>query len=253
MLRLILTLLLLAPLAAPPAQAQTVPPAQAQSALAAVAANFAGAAEALVADYQTRTGYKITLTTGSTGKLYAQILQGAPFDLFLSADAATPALLHSQGHGAPVPYAIGQLVLWIPASTSGDPVALLATPAIRHIAIANPDLAPYGVAARQALEAMGLWQSLTSKIVMGQNIGQTHALVATGAAEAGFVAASGLGPEATGLRWPVPESDHTPIRQDAQVLTRGADNPAVTGFLTYLTTPEARAIIQRFGYKAATP
>ena len=248
MLRLILILLLLATGARTPAQAQTAP----STALAAVAANFAGAAEALAADYQTRTGHHITLTTGSTGKLYAQILQGAPFDLFLSADAATPALLQTKGHGAPVAYAIGQLVLWVPIG-SGDPAALLASPDIRHIAIANPDLAPYGLAAREALTTMGLWQSLLPKIVMGQNVGQTHALVASGAAEAGFIAASGLDPAATGLRWTVPDSYHAPIRQDAQVLARGATNPAATGFLTYLTTLEARAIIESFGYKATTP
>jgi molybdate transport system substrate-binding protein len=240
MLRLFLALMLLAV------------PARADTALAAVAANFAGAAEALVAAYQAQSGHEITLTTGATGKLYAQITQGAPFDLFLSADAATPALLHAEGHGAPVPYAIGQLVLWAPRG-SGDPVAFLTSATTRHIAIANPDLAPYGLAAREALTALGLWDRLSAKIVMGQNIGQAHSLVASGAAEAGFVAASGLAAGSPGLVWPIPETDHAPIRQDAQVLRHGAANPAATGFLAYLSTPEARAIIQTFGYRVASP
>jgi molybdate transport system substrate-binding protein len=223
-------------------------PAHADTALAAVAANFAGAAAALAADFQAQSGHDITLTTGSTGKLYAQIIAGAPFDLLLSADAAIPAKLQAGGHGVAFPYAFGVLTLWAPNSPTIDAKTLLQGPETRHIAIANPDLAPYGAAAKAALEGMGLYPQLADKIVMGQNIGQTFALVGSGAADAGFIAKSALAADAPGVVWDVPAHLYPPIRQDAVLLTHGADNAAATGFIAYLQSAPARAIIAQFGY-----
>lgn len=223
-------------------------PAQAETALAAVAANFAGAAQALVTAYADDTGHKIQLTTGSTGKLYAQIGQGAPFDLLLSADAAIPAKLQAEGHGTAFPYAFGVLTLWAPGGHATDARALLLDPATRNIVIANPDLAPYGLAARAALEGLGIYDLIAEKIVMGQNIGQAFALVDSGAAQAGFIAKSALAPDAAGYLWDVPPDLYPPIQQDAILLKQGADNPAASGFLDYIQTDPARAIIAGFGY-----
>lgn len=229
-----------------------------QIALAAVAANFAETAEALLPGFRAATGHDVHLTTGSTGKLYAQISAGAPFDLLLSADAATPARLLAEGAavaGTGQTYAVGRLTLW-----SADPAritdgrAALEDPALRFVAIANPDLAPYGVAAREALDRMGLWDAVQARVVMGQNIGQTFSMVATGAAEVGFVALSAvLSPrtEAKGSRWDVPQDLYAPIRQDAVLLGPGADNAAARAFLDYLRSPDAAAVLDRFGYGAA--
>ncbi|WP_246156729.1 molybdate ABC transporter substrate-binding protein [Aquicoccus porphyridii] len=232
--------------------------ARAETALAAVAANFAETAEALVPLFREATGHDLVLTTGSTGKLYAQIGAGAPFDLLLSADAATPARLLDEGKavaGSDFTYAIGRLTLWSgdAARIGTDGQAVLRDPDLRFVAIANPDLAPYGVAAREALESMGLWAALQPKIVMGQNIGQTHSLVATGAAELGFVALSAVkSPRAVtgGSRWDVPQALFTPIRQDAVLLNPGAGNDAARAFLAFLRSDQAARVIERFGYGA---
>lgn len=224
-------------------------PAHAETALAAVAANFATAAQDLATAFRADTGHDIQLTTGSTGKLYAQITEGAPFDLLLSADAAVPAKLEAEGHGKAVTYAFGVLTLWAPKAATADAAALLQAGETRHVTIANPDLAPYGAAARAALQRMGLYDSIAGKIVMGQNIGQTFALVESGAAEVGFVAGSALGADAPGLVWPVAPELYDPIQQDALVLQHGAGNAAALGFVAYLQSPAARAIIQGYGYR----
>jgi molybdate transport system substrate-binding protein len=249
MLRLAALLLLATPVLATPLLATA---GHAGTALAAVAANFAGAATALAQDFKTQSGHDITLTTGSTGKLFAQIIAGAPFDVLLSADAAIPAKLHAGGNGTPFAYAFGVLTLWAPNSPpepdTTDAKTLLQSPEIRHIAIANPDLAPYGAAAKAALTAMGINDQITGKIVMGQNIGQAFALVGSGAADAGFIAKSALPADATGFIWDVPPALYPPIQQDAILLRHGADNAAAQGFLAYLKTPQAHAIITQFGY-----
>jgi molybdate transport system substrate-binding protein len=232
--------------------------ARADTALAAVAANFAEAAETLVPLFRAATGHDITLTTGSTGKLYAQIGAGAPFDLLLSADAATPARLLAEGRavaGTDFTYAVGRLTLWSadPGRIGAEGRAALEDAALRFVAIANPELAPYGVAAREALVSMGLWEALQPRIVMGQNIGQTHSLVASGAAELGLVALSAvLSPRnaITGSRWDVPQVMFAPIRQDAVLLDHGADNAAARAFLEFLRGPEAAGVIAAFGYGA---
>lgn len=230
--------------------------ARAGEVLAAVAANFAEAAGALAPVFHETTGHSLTVTTGSTGKLYAQVSEGAPFDVMLSADAATPARLVEEGKaiaGSAFTYAVGRLTLWSPDPDRivEDGTVALNDPGLRFLAIANPDLAPYGTAAREALQGLGLWEALQPKIVMGQNIGQTNSLVASGAAEMGFVALSAvLSPRNAekGSRWDVPQELYAPIRQDAVLLNHGADNPAAAAFLDFLKSPEAGAVIFAFGY-----
>ncbi len=222
-------------------------PAAAETALAGVAANFATTAETLSAAYEKQTGDRIEVTTGSTGKLYAQIGSGAPYDLMLSADQATPLRLQGEGHGVPVSYAEGRLALWAPdASPDADPKAALTH--VRHVAIANPDLAPYGKATVAAIEGMGLTGALENRIVTGENVGQAFALVKSRAAEAGFIAASALGPDDGGLRWIVTPALYPQIRQDAILLRHGAENRAAQGFMLYLTSAPAQAIIEAAGY-----
>lgn len=234
--------------------------ARADEALAAVAANFAEAAEALVPLFHEATGHDLVLTTGSTGKLFAQISEGAPFDVMLAADTATPARLVDDGlavAGTPFTYAVGRLTLWSPDPDriGADGRAALKDDGLRFVAIANPDLAPYGLAAREALRNLGLWDALQPRIVMGQNIGQTNSLVASGAAELGFVALSAvLSPraETKGSRWDVPQELFQPIRQDAVLLAHGADNLAAQAFLDFLQTPDAVQVIEAFGYGAGS-
>ena len=230
--------------------------AHADTTLVAVAANFAGAAEAVSAAFRDETGHDAQITTGSTGKLYAQITEGAPFEVLLSADAKTPEKLLDEGlavANSSFTYAIGGLTLWsVDADLIGaDAKASLASDKIRFLAIANPDLAPYGVAAKEALTNLGLWDAVQPKIVLGQNIGQVFALANTGAADAAFVATSALvGPDApvTGSRFDVPQDLFTPIRQDAVLLNTGKDNVAAVAFLAFLKSDQAKEIINDFGY-----
>lgn len=225
-------------------------------ALLAVATNFAEAAEALVADFEKSSEYAVRIAAGSTGKLYAQVVNGAPFDVLLAADRERPRLLEAEGRavaGTRFTYAIGRLTLWSP---DPDRVALdgrstLARGGFRSLAIANPALAPYGVAAKETLHALGLWNELEDTIVMGENVGQAHALVSTRNAELGLVALSHVLSRRNsrpGSRWDVPGDLHTPIRQDAVLLAHGADNGAASAFLAYLETDAARATIESFGY-----
>lgn len=233
-----------------------VPSARAAETLIAVAANFAEVIDELKPLFEKASGHKLQSTTGSTGKLYAQIKEGAPFHALLSADASTPKRMEKEQlavGGSRFTYAIGQLTLWSVDEgriASDGQIALKASD-VRHIAIANPDLAPYGVAARETLQSLGLWDTLRSKIVMGQNIGQTHSMVATGNAQLGFIALSAvLSPreKSKGSRWDVPQNLFTPIRQDAVLLTVGAKNEAAIAFMKFLKTPDARLVIERYGY-----
>ncbi|MCL5777459.1 molybdate ABC transporter substrate-binding protein [Limibaculum sp. FT325] len=228
----------------------------AADALIAVATNFLDTARAVAEGFEARTGHRVTFTAGATGKLYAQIAAGAPFDVLLAADQARPALLEAEGRavaGSRFTYATGRLALWSadPARVGPDGAAVLEAGDFRVLAIANPDLAPYGIAARETLQSLGLWDRLGPRVVMGQNIGQTLALVATGNAELGLVALAALrapGSTLGGSAWEVPADLHAPIRQDAVLLARGAENPAARAFLDHLQGPEARAVIARFGY-----
>jgi len=232
--------------------------AEAADALVAVAANFASAAKAIAQKYDAASGNHITLTVASTGVIAAQVLKGAPFDVMLSADATTPEVLGGEGgvvRGGRFTYAVGKLALWAPgASQIADPAAYLGGAGLAHLAIANPKLAPYGQAAEEALQAMGIKTQVAGKIVMGQNIGQTFALVKSGAAPAGFIAYSslkGLMAPKGGAIWLVPQKDYTPIRQDAALVMHGKDNPAAKGFLAFLKGKDAQAVKADYGYGPA--
>lgn len=230
----------------------------AETALVAVAANFSDAMAQLEPAFEAESGHALTVTTGSTGKLYAQIVHGAPFDVLLAADRARPAKLEAEGHavaGSRFTYAVGRLVLWSPdpARVAPGGIVALEEGAFRALAIANPDLAPYGQAARETLAALGLEDALRNRIVMGENVGQAFALVATGNAELGFVALSSLRHARTnraGSRWDVPADLHAPIRQDAVLLVRARENPTARAFLKFLRSDAARATIARLGYGA---
>lgn len=232
--------------------------AAADHALVAVATNFAEAAEQLEVAYESTSENRITLTFGSTGQLYARIVNGAPYDVLLAADSERPTRLENLGVtvvGTRRIYAVGRLVLWSddPAFVVGDGRAILDSGAFNTLAIANPLLAPYGAAAKQALHSLKLWDSLENRIVMGENVGQAHALVATGNAKLGLVSRSSVvSPRnsSPGSRWDVPASLHEPIQQELVLLMRGADNLAATDFLDFLQTERARAIVTSFGYEA---
>jgi molybdate transport system substrate-binding protein len=228
----------------------------AETALIAVATNFSEVAELLVQDFENLSEHDIEITAASTGKHYAQIINGAPYDALLAADQASPRRLEESEiavAGTRFVYAIGKLTLWSPEEkvVSGDGIALLEKQDFRALAIANPELAPYGLAARQTLESLGLWDELEQKIVMGENIGQAFALVATGNAELGLVALSSVISKRNtdrGSRWDVPSELHSPIRQDAVLLEHGYGNAAAVAFLAYLQSDEARLTIESFGY-----
>lgn len=225
--------------------------AQADSATLAVATNFAPTAERLAAEFASETGHQIVVTGGATGKLYAQIGAGAPFDVFLSADQKTAEQLVADGLAVAdsrFTYATGRLALWSAdeARDLSDPRAALR--AANHVAIANPDLAPYGRAAVETIEALGLSADLQGKFVTGENIGQAQTMVASGAAELGFVAASALVGRDDGTAWPVPADSHAALRQDAVLLIHGAGNAAAEGFLAYLAGAKAQQVIVGAGY-----
>lgn len=231
--------------------------ARAEEATVAVAANFSAPAAALAESFARQPGgHRVRISSGSTGGLYTSIKQGAPYDLLLSADSARPQRLAEEGDAVAASrctYALGQLVLWsTDADRIGDdPRAALQDPALRHLAIANPDVAPYGAAAREVLQGFGLWEPLAAKRVQGMDISQTWQMVASGNAELGFVAASALSGETRGSRWNVPPGLHAPLAQDAVLLKRGADNAAAVAFLRYLGSAEARALIRAQGYALA--
>lgn len=221
----------------------------------AVAANFTSVAHQIAEEFEAQTGHIAILSFGATGQLYSQITQGAPYDLFLAADHLHPHMIHEQGLGAgppPTTYAIGKLALWSldPALIQGDNA--LRTGNFDHLAIANPETAPYGKAAVETMQALGLFETLEPKLVRGNNIAQTFQFIATGNAEIGFVALSQIAENNNGSRWLVPENLYQPIRQDAVLLENGADNPAAIAFLDHLASPAARRLIEKFGYATSS-
>ena len=225
----------------------------ADEALVGAAANFAQPLTEIERAFETTHSHRVRVAVGSTGKLYAQILHGAPFDILLAADQERPRLLEHAGltvPGSRHTYAVGRLTLWSadPERLRGDVPAMLASGSFRRLAMANPELAPYGTAAREVLQGFGLYAALREKIVTAENIGQTYAMVATGNAEIGFVAASGAPDTGDGSRWDVPSDLHAPIRQDAVLLARAANNAAARAFLDFLQGNRARKIISGFGY-----
>ncbi len=217
----------------------------------AVAANFTAVMNEIAPAFEADSGHDTVVSYGSTGKLYAQITQGAPFEVFLAADQARPQRLVEAGRAEPAfTYAIGELVLWSsdPDRIGDDGAAVLRAGDYRYLAIANPKTAPYGAAAVQILEALGLRQATAARLVQGNNIAQTYQFVLTKNAELGFVARSQVVLDARGSRWIPPQSLYDPIRQDGVRLTQGQDNPAAQAFVRYLQGPEARAVIRKYGY-----
>jgi molybdate transport system substrate-binding protein len=222
----------------------------------AVAANFAGPFQKIAAVFQAETGHTTRVSTGSTGKFYTQIKEGAPFEVLLAADQETPKRLADEGlavAGQRFTYATGRLVLW--SAKPGfvdDKGTVLKKGAFSRLAMANPNLAPYGAAALETLKALGLTQAVTPRLVQGDNIAQTFQFVASGNAELGFVALSQVAPPdkpAGGSYWVVPARLYAPIRQDATLLKRGEGNAAAVALLKFLQGDKARVIIKAFGYE----
>lgn len=217
----------------------------------AVASNFVQVARALAKDFEQHTGQDVQLVVGSTGRHFAQIRHGAPFDLFLAADSRRPLRLEQEGEAVPgtrFTYALGQVVLWSPqpalVDSQGD---VLRSGRFQHLSIANPRLAPYGRAARQVLQSLGLWARLGNRLVRGENVGQAYQFVKSGAAELGFVALSQV-PDADGTGgsiWRVPQHLYAPIEQQAVQLSR---HPAAAEFLSFLRGDSARDVIRASGY-----
>ena len=235
-----------------------LPAACAEEVVAAVAANFAAAMARIEPAFEQASGHQLTVVLGSSGKFLQQIQQGAPFDVFLSADAERPELLARSNLGVPASrftYAIGRLALWSPqADAFSDGETYLKAGAFRHLAIANPAVAPYGVAAQRTLEQLGLWAGLQEKIVRAEDIGQVYAMAGSGAAEAAFVAYSSvLAGSKPGSQWLVPQNLHPPLNQDAILITRAQNNPAARALLDYLKTPAARDVIESLGYDLLLP
>lgn len=221
----------------------------------AVAANFTAPMQKIAVEFEKDSGHKAVLSFGATGKFYAQINNGAPFGILLAADDSTPAKLAQEGKAVAdsrFTYAIGQLVLWSKqAGYVDDKGAVLKTGDYRHIAIANPKLAPYGLAAMETLKNLGLTDQVTPKVVQGENIGQTYQFAASGNAQLGFVALSQVmedGKLREGSAWMVPASMHEPIRQDAIILNTAKDSAAAKALMDYLKGDKARAIIKSYGY-----
>ena len=230
--------------------------AHAESVTVAVAANFTAPMKAIVAEFEQETGHEVRLSFGSSGKFFAQIVNGAPFQVFLSADDIKPARLEQEGLTVPgtrFTYALGTLALWSPKAgfvdTGGE---VLRSGAFAHVALANPKLAPYGAAAIETMENLGVAADLQRRFVMGENIAQTYQFVASGNAGLGFVALSQVfkeGRVARGSAWIVPVDLHSPIRQEAVLLRRGKDNAAAVALMDFLKSARAVAIIETYGYR----
>lgn len=219
----------------------------------AAASNFARAMISLASDFEENSGHKVKLVFGSTGKHYAQIHNGAPFDVFFAADIKRPRLLEEQGiaiAGSRFTYAKGKLILWSHMPNYVDSEGeVLRHGSFEHLAIANPNLAPYGRAAREVLKYRGLWDEMKQKVVRGENIGQAFQFVSSGNAELGFVAFSQLkniDEPIAGSYWEVPQSLYTPIEQQAVLLT---DNEAGRSFISYIKSKPALKIISNHGYE----
>lgn len=223
---------------------------------AAVAANFTAAMNELSREFEASTGKKVVASFGASGQLFAQITNGAPFDLLLGADNQYTGKLIDQGLGVASSrfiYAQGRLALWSSEAGYVDGEGkILKKAEFPKIAIANPKLAPYGRAAEQSLKALGLYDTLQARFVTGENIGQTQQFVASGSVPLGFVALAQVYalPEAQrGSFWIVPTELYDPLDQEAVLLESARDNAAAKAFLAYLKTPEAQRIIRRYGYE----
>lgn len=219
----------------------------------AVAANFAAAHEELVRRFEASGDVEVETSLGSTGQLYAQIVNGAPYDVFLAADVARPERLEREGlvePGSRVTYAVGRLVLYVPDGQLTDsPETWLRAESFQHLAIANPAIAPYGLAAQQVLEQVGLWDELETRIVKGESVGQAFQFVESGAAEAGFVALSQVVDKEASTYRIVPRELHQPLRHDAVLLRTSARDRAAGEFLEFLRSEEAQQVLASYGYE----
>lgn len=235
----------------------TSPPPESQTVSVAVAANFAKVHDELAQTFTEQTGIAVKSSVGSTGQLYAQIRNGAPHHLFLAADAERPRKLEDEGlgvAGSRFTYAQGVLVLYTAAGLDlRDGDAILETAPFNHLAICNPELAPYGAAAAEALKSLGHWNRLEHRIVQGQSVTQAHQFIESGNAEAGLVARSLVMDAPPERVWPVPPEHHAPIQQDAVLLQRGAEHEAARAYLEFLQSGAARAVITENGYTVPEP
>jgi molybdate transport system substrate-binding protein len=218
----------------------------------AAASNFSSAMKEIVEQFERTTDHQVKLSSGSTGKHYAQIINGAPFDAFFAADARRPELLVESGRAieeSRFTYALGRLVLWSPQAGYVDSQGeVLKQGEFRYLSVANPKLAPYGVAAQEVLQALGLWEQLSRRLVRGENIGQTYQFVRSGNAQLGFVARSQListDHAAGGSYWEPPQTLYTPIEQQAVKLT---DNEAVGALMSFVRSETGIKIIREYGY-----
>lgn len=229
--------------------------AQAGEVSVAVAANFTGPMQEITPAFEKATGHKLNIAYGSTGKFYAQIKNGAPFEVLVSADQDIPVRLEREELAVPesrFTYAVGKLVLWsaTPGTVDGKGEVLKRNE-FKHLSIANPKVAPYGAAAVEVMTKLGVYSALEAKLVTGENITQAHQFVATGNAELGFIAASQIfkdGKVTSGSYWIVSSGLYSSIKQDAVILTRGKDNAAAHALLDYMKSDEAKNIISRYGY-----
>ena len=235
------------------AMALAATPALAADTQVAVAANFTEPAKAIAAAFKAKTGHTATLSFGSSGQFYTQMAHGAPYEVFLSADAERPEKAEQEGlsvPGARFTYAVGRLVLYSKTPGLVDAKgAVLTSDRFAKLAIADPAAAPYGEAAVETMRKLKVYDAVAPKIVKGASIAQAYQYVATGNAELGFVALSQVIDQPGGSRWLVPAADHAPIRQQAVLLRTGEKNPAARAFLTFLKSPAAIAIIKRYGYE----
>ena len=235
--------------------ALTSSPAFATEVSAAVASNFSAPIKQIAALFEQQSGDTVKLSFGSTGKFYAQIRGGAPFDVFIAADTTTPQRLDQEGltvNGSRFVYALGKLVLWsAQPNLVDDKGRVLRNGDYEKLAIADPKLAPYGMAAKQTLEKLAMWNSIRDKLVIGENITQAYQFVATGNAELGFVALSQVmrdGKVSAGSSWLVPIDRYKPIRQSAVLLAGAKDKAAAQAFLDFLKGDKAAAVIRSYGY-----
>lgn len=229
--------------------------ASAEQVIVAVSANFVPPFREIALEFEHTTGHSIKVAAGSTGTFYSQIKNGAPFDVFVSADTERPRLLEEEGLGVKdsrVTYAVGRLALWSLTPSLVKGADTLNSQHFKHLAIANPKTAPYGAAAMQTMQKLGVWDNLQPRIVTGENLGQTMGFIESGNAELGFVALSQvLDPKikGKGARWDVPAELHEPIKQDMILLTKGKDNPAARALMEFMGGPQAKAVIGRYGYE----
>ena len=223
---------------------------------AAVATNFLATFKTIGKQFEKRTGHTVVISSGSSGKLYAQIRNGAPFDLFFSADVRRPQLLEQEGlavKGTRFTYAEGRITLWSrdPALIHGSGKPVLSSQHFTHLAIANPKTAPYGKAAQQILEALGVWAQVKNKIVRGENIGQAFQFVYSKNAQLGLVALSQvMDPkiQGQGSRWDVPTGFYEPLHQQAVLLMKAKDSEGAKIFLQFIQHESSRKIIKEYGY-----